>query len=134
GHGGLDVRSDMHTRQFGTTRLNTLLPPWAQAAAHGGLVEHLRSPGSRKRMRSFRSILTSLGDWSRVVLLDMAPWPQYSRRSLAEIAAERGQDPFDAALDLLIEEPEQGPPFMVILLCYTAEQPADVFRHPLCMP
>src|SRR5262245_12730894 len=105
---GIDVNFDMHTRPFGTTMLNTLLPPWASGPA---AAELLRQPEARDRMKVYRSIIAGLGDWSRVVLLDLRPWPQYSRRSLAKVAAERGQLPHDAALDLLIEEAPDGPPF-----------------------
>jgi N-acyl-D-aspartate/D-glutamate deacylase len=131
---GLDVHFDMHTRPFGTTMLNTLLPPWALAEGSERTKEYLRDPHARERMRDHKSIISSLGDWSRVVLLDSAVWPQYSRRSLAEIGAERAQHPHEAALDLLREESEGGPCLMVILLCYSADQQAAVFRHRGCIP
>jgi N-acyl-D-aspartate/D-glutamate deacylase len=131
---GLDVHFDMHTRPFGTTMLSTLIPPWASEGGPDALRARLADPAERRRMRGYRSIIGGLGDWSRVVLLDLAPFPQYARRSLAEVGAERGQDPHDAALELLAAEPPGGPPFMVILHCYTPDQQAAVFGHPMCMP
>jgi N-acyl-D-aspartate/D-glutamate deacylase len=131
---GLDVHFDMHTRPFGTTMLNTLLPAWASEGGPEARRARLRDPEARARMRRARSIVAGVGDWSRVVLLDLAPFPHYSRRSLAAVGAERGQDPHEAAFDLLLEEPPEGPPFMVILLCYTPDQQATVFGHPGCMP
>ena len=62
----------------------------------------LRDPATRDRMRSHVSILSAGGDWSRVVLLDNPFWPEYARRDLASIAAERGQEPLDAVYDLLL--------------------------------
>jgi N-acyl-D-aspartate/D-glutamate deacylase len=131
---GVDVHFDMHTRPFGTTMLNTLLPPWAAGQGAERLAALLGDPKARARMREHRSIIASLGDWSRVVLLDLPPWPHYARRSLAEVGAERGQHPHDAALDLLAAEPAGGSPFMVILLCYAADQQAGMFAHPGCVP
>jgi N-acyl-D-amino-acid deacylase len=131
---GIDLHFDMHTRQFGTTMLNTLVPPWAAAHGPARLQALLHDPAARQRMRQHRSIVASLGDWSRVVLLDLPPWPHYSRRNLADVAQERGQDPHDAALELLAAEPADGRPFMVILLCYSADQQATMFGHPGCMP
>lgn len=131
---GVDLHFDMHTRPFGTTMLNTLVPPSAAAEGPAGLQALLRDPAARRRMRGHRSIIASVGDWSRVVLLDMAPWPRYSRRSVADVASERGQDPHDAALELLAAEPAGGRPFMVILLCYSPDQQASMFSHPGCMP
>ena len=40
------------------------------------------------------------------MLLDNPLFPDYARRSLAEIGRQRGQDPHDAALDLLAERCE----------------------------
>src|SRR5262249_17736904 len=117
---GVDLHFDMHTRPFGTTMLNTLVPPSAAAEGSVRLNAFLRDPAARQKMRAHRSIIASVGDWSRIVLLDLAPWPHYSRRSIADVAAERGQDPHDAALELLAEEPAGGRPFMVILLCYSS--------------
>ena len=53
-------------------------------------------------MRPHRSILSAGDDWSRIVLFDNPFWPEYARRDLAEIAAERGQEPLDAVYDLLV--------------------------------
>ena len=53
-------------------------------------------------MRDYVSILSAGGDWSRIVLLDNETWPDYARRDIATIAAERGQDALDAVYDLLL--------------------------------
>ena len=37
-----------------------------------------------------------------IVLLDNPLWPEYARRDIAAIAAERGQDPLEAVCDLLL--------------------------------
>ena len=62
---------------------------------------NLRSPEARQRMRTYQSILSSVGDWNRVVLLDLPVMSEYSRRSLADVARERGQDAYDAAFDII---------------------------------
>ena len=130
----LAVNFDMHTRAFGTTMLNTLLPTWVSAATADERRRLLGDPSVRERMRANPSIISSFGDWTRVILLDMEPWPEYGRRSLAEVAEMRGQDAFDAAFDLLAREPEKGPYFMVLLLCYSEDQQAAFFSHPDCIP
>jgi len=130
----LDVSFDMHTRPFGTTMLNTLLPPWVMAMDEADRLRVLADRAARERIRTFPSIITSLGDWSRVILMDMPPWPDYGRKSMVEVADMRGQDPFDAALDLLARESEGSRPFMVLLPCYTEAQQAAFFSHPGCVP
>jgi N-acyl-D-amino-acid deacylase len=131
---GVDVGFDMHTRAFGTTMLNTLLPPWIASLGEADRRASLGDASVRDRIRPFPSIISSLADWSRVVLLDTRLWPEYGRQSLAEIGEKRRQDPFHAALDLLMREDASGRPMMVILPCYTTEQQADFFAHPDCIP
>ena len=53
-------------------------------------------------MRAHRSLLSAGGDWGRIVLLDNPFWPEYARRDVASVAAERGQQPLDAVYDLLL--------------------------------
>lgn len=132
--GGQDVRFDMHTRLYGTTMLRTMLPPWAAGGGTEAARAALRSPDARRRMKDYRSILASVGDWNRVVLLDLPVLSEYSRRSLAEIAGERGQDPYEAAFDIIEATLDLPRSPMVILLTYTEAQQEAVFRHPLCMP
>jgi N-acyl-D-aspartate/D-glutamate deacylase len=130
----VEVAFDMHTRAFGTTMLNTLLPPWVTKGSWERRDQFLSDGTARERMREYPSIIPSVEDWARVVLLDMPAWPEYGRLSLAEVAERRGQDPLDTAYDLLRGEPRDGPPFMVILLCYSPEQQAAFFSHPDCIP
>ena len=132
--GGQDVRFDMHTRLYGTTMLHTMLPPWAGSAGKEAARANLRSTEARQKMRSYQSILSSVGDWNRVVLLDLPIMSEYSRRSLADIAKERGQDAYDAAYDIIEATLDLPRSPMVILLTYTEDQQQAVFRHPLCMP
>ena len=130
---GMDVAFDMHTRLYGTTFLLTALPPWALADP-ARLREMLLSKEQRRAMRDYESILSAGGDWSRVVLLDNDAWPEYARRDVATIAAERGQEPLDAVYDLLLGAVDDASSLMVIIHAYTEEQQREAFAHPLCVP
>jgi N-acyl-D-amino-acid deacylase len=131
---GLDVEFDMHTRTFGLTHLYAALPPWALAEERDGLAAILRDPAARERMRPHRSILSAGADWGRIVLLDNPFWPEYGRRDLASIAAERGQDALDAVYDLLLGGLEAPHRLMVIIHAYSEEEQREAFAHPLCVP
>ena len=133
-HRGQDVAFDMHTRTFGLTNLYAVLPPWALGAERDELAEILRDPARRDAMRGHRSILGAGGDWSRVVLLDNDVWPEHGRRSIAAIAADRGQAPLDAAYDLLVDGVDDLHRLMVIMNAYTKEQQREALSHPLCVP
>ena len=131
---GLDITFDMHTRLYGTTYLHTVIPPWAYEGGIEKLAERLRDPAARGRMKDHVSIISAGDDWQRVVLLDNPAWPQYARRSLGDIAAERGQPPLDAAYDLLSGVVDELHQLMVILHCYDEDEQRQVFAHPMCMP
>lgn len=126
---GLDIAFDMHTRLYGTTYLDTLLPPWAADAP----ARHLASAESRQRMRGYQSILTG-GGWDRVVLLDHPGFPQYSRQSFGELARREKRDAYDIAFDILQADAGNPARAMVLINAYTPDQQALMFSHPLCMP
>jgi N-acyl-D-aspartate/D-glutamate deacylase len=126
---GLDIAFDMHTRLYGTTYLDTIVPPWAQ----DDVARHLGSADSRRRMREYKSIVAG-GGWERVVLLDHPRFPQYARRSFGDIARAERRDAFDIACDILAADVGQKRRAMVIMNVYTPDDQAQMFGHPLCMP
>ncbi len=131
--GGLDVAFDMHTRLYGTTYLNTILPNWAVAEGRDALAKHLRLADGRAKMKSYRSIVAT-GGWERVVLLDNAAFPKFSRRNFGDIGRSVDRDPHDVAFDILLAEIDLLHRPMVLILCYTEDDQAKIFSHPKCMP
>ncbi len=130
----LDIAFDLHTRLFGFTYLYSVLPPWALANGLDELTCVLTSQDARRRMKSFRSILSAGGDWDRIVLLDHDAYPDYGRRSIRSIAAERGQEALDCIYDLLLGAIETMESLMVLIDCHSADQHRTAFTHPLSMP
>ncbi len=128
---GLDIAFDMHTRLFGTTFLSTAVPPSLLRGDGVGTSAWKRDTVAA--MRSYTSILSAGENWSRVVLLDNELWPEYARKDVASIAAARDQSPAEAICDLLAAPTALGV-LMVIIHCYTEDQQAEAFHHPLCTP
>jgi N-acyl-D-amino-acid deacylase len=111
-----------------------LLPPWARDGGGAAVAARLRDPAQRARIKTFSSILSASGDWERVVPLDNDLFPEYARRSLAEIGRLRGQHPQDAALVMLERGADDLSRPMVIIHCISEAQQQECFAHPLCMP
>jgi len=132
---GLDVMFDMHTRLFGTTNLTAALPPWVLEGSKLEIEKRLRDLEIRREMKQYRSIMTALArdDWSRIVLFDSKAQPELSRKSIAEIAAARGVDAFDAIYDILLAELDNMHELMVIAFAYREEDIRQAYEHPLCM-
>ena len=109
--GGLDVTADMYPYVGSGTGLASVLPPWA--AAGGKFYENLRDPAMRARIRA--EALSPSGDWEALghragpegvmpIGFRKAENQQYVGKRMTEIAAMRGQDWIDAAIDLLADE------------------------------
>jgi N-acyl-D-amino-acid deacylase len=136
---GVDVTCDMHPYIGGSTSLSALLPPWAQAGGPERIVERLRRPEERGRIRLDMMEekvpgpgpcgLVKRGMWEKI-LISAYPedWP--IGRNLAELAAEMGVDPFDAYFDLLEASGAAG---SVVGFYYNEEDIRNVLRHPRSM-
>lgn len=132
---GLDVSIDMHTRLYGLTNLAVALPSWIFEGGKERFRERLRDPAVRSALRRHESLVTSLamGGWDRVSLLTSARRPDLVGRSFQEIANSTGTTPFDAVLDVLLEEADD--PYAPLCLCesYTEAQLRRAYEHPACM-
>jgi N-acyl-D-amino-acid deacylase len=111
---GLRITADQYPYAAGSTLLGAILPPWAHDGGTEATVGRLRDPAARARMRS---AMADPGptDWDNfwgwsgpegiaVADIPSGRHPEWLGKTVAEIAGLRGQDPFEAAFDLLLEE------------------------------
>lgn len=131
---GDDVAFDMHTRLYGLTFLYAMLPPRVLNASPEDQRALLRAPEVRAEIGAHKSIISGLGDWSRIYLVDNEVWPDLARLDFEEIARRRDTTVLDAACDLLRDSVGAGRSPMVLLRAYSENQQEDVFAHPLCVP
>jgi N-acyl-D-amino-acid deacylase len=112
---GQDVTADMYPYLAGATALASSLPPWVADGGMGKLLERLRDPAVRQRIRSEMS---STGEraWENLYL-DAGGAPgvmvssvvnpelkQYTGKTVAEIAALEKKDPLDALFDFILAD------------------------------
>lgn len=131
---GDPVWFDMHTRLYGFTFLSAMLPPWVVMEPPDRQVAMLGDPDIRARIRSHRSIVTGMNDWSLVYLTDNDTRPDLSRKAFSEIGERLDQDPFDSAIDIIVDSIIDGQSPMVLLRSYTEDLQAEVFSHHDCVP
>jgi N-acyl-D-aspartate/D-glutamate deacylase len=99
---GLDVLLDQYPYTAYQTGLATVaLPPWAVAGTPEALAERLADPHLRERART--AMADNGVDYAMVEIAHSPAHPEYSGRTVAALAEERGQDPRDFVLDLLSE-------------------------------
>ena len=111
---GLHLTADQYPYVAGSTLLGAILPPWAHDGGTEATLARLRDAAARARMKAAMAE-AGPADWDNfwswsgpegIVVADIPSGrhPEWLGKSLAEIARVRGQDPFAAAFDLLLEE------------------------------
>ena len=110
---GLDVAADMYLYTAGGTSLNAVVPSWAAEGGREKLLERLKDPATRTRLKNevktgspgWWNIVEAAGGWKQVVLASSGN-PEHKRfvnKNIEEIGKEWNKDPADAAFDLIVE-------------------------------
>lgn len=111
---GLPVTADMYTYHASSTGLDAIMPGWVQEGGHRAWVERLRDPAVRARLRveialpskEWENSYLESGSAENVLCVSFRSeaLKPLTGKSLAEIAALRGTNPIDTAMDLIIED------------------------------
>jgi N-acyl-D-amino-acid deacylase len=132
---GQDVLADQYPYTAGSTTLTAILPRWALDGGDDAMLRRLADPGLRSRIRDEISGSTPQSQTGRefdadTILISAVPdgpGKRYEGRMLRDIAAERGEQPVDAALHLI--ERERGAVQMIIF-SMSEDDVTRVMRHP----
>lgn len=102
---GLSVYADQYPYLASSTGLAAaLLPRWSQAGDGDAFDERVADPGTRARIReAMVENLARRGGAERIRFRGFSEDPSIAGRLLSEVAAERGEDPVDTALELIIQ-------------------------------
>jgi len=104
---GVDVTGDQYPYTASSTGLASIVPQWAHDGGSEKLLERLRDPATRRRLvAECVDGQDSWSGWDKLLISSVKTEAnkKYEGKSLTEVARERGQDPVEAAFDLLIEE------------------------------
>jgi dihydroorotase/N-acyl-D-amino-acid deacylase len=111
---GMDVTADTYAYTAWANSFSAFVPPWAHDGGDAKLIERLKDPAMRARMR--KDMMTPSTDWDNEwqeisgpedVLIGSVQNPKLlplQGKTLAEVAKMQNQDPIDALFDLLIED------------------------------
>jgi len=111
---GLDVSADTYAYMAWFNDLSAFIPAWAHDGGNAKLIERLKDPAMRERIR--KDMLTASDQWDNewqeipgpeAVLIGVVHNPQLlplQGQTLADIAKLWNKDPMDALFDLLIED------------------------------
>ncbi|HTR64241.1 MAG TPA: D-aminoacylase [Terriglobales bacterium] len=111
---GVDVTADTYAYTAWFNSLSAFIPPWAHDGGDAKLIERLKDPATRARIR--KDLLTPSRDWDNewdeipgpeAVLIGIVQNPKLlpmQGKRLSEVAKIWNKDPMDALFDLLIED------------------------------
>src|ERR1700683_5000528 len=113
---GADVTADTYAYTAWFNDFSAFVPPWAHDGGPAKLVDRLKDPATRERIR--KDMLTPPRDWDNewqeipgpdAIMIGVAQNPKLvplQGKRLSEIAKLWNKDPMDALFDFLIEDPD----------------------------
>ena len=114
---GINITCDQYPYNRGATSLMTLLPPWSHEGGPEKLVERLKDPKEKEKIKkdlyagtNFESFVKNIG-WECVYIssLETEKWSKYMGKSLTEITKANGkEDEFEVLCEILIDEEAKG--------------------------
>lgn len=111
---GVDVAADTYAYTAWFNSLSAFIPPWAHDGGDAKLIERLKDPATRGRIR--KDMLTPSNQWDNewdeipgpdAILIGVVHNPKLlplQGKRLSEVARLENKDPMDALFDLLIED------------------------------
>jgi dihydroorotase/N-acyl-D-amino-acid deacylase len=115
---GADVTADTYAYTAWFNDFSAFVPPWAHDGGAAKLVERLKDPTTRERIR--KDMLTPSNDWDNewqeipgpeAIMIGVVQNPKMlplQGKRLSEIAKLWNKDPIDAIFDFLIDDPYAG--------------------------
>jgi dihydroorotase/N-acyl-D-amino-acid deacylase len=114
---GVDIAADTYAYPAWANEMSAFIPPWAHDGGNAKLVERLKDPAVRVRLRKELAEVSTTWDneWQSVpgpeaILISTVANPKLlaiQGQNLADIAKSRGTDPMDTLFDILIEDDAQ---------------------------
>jgi N-acyl-D-amino-acid deacylase len=115
---GADVTADTYAYTAWFNDFSAFVPAWAHSGGAAKLVERLKDPAMRERIR--KDMLTPSKDWDNewqeipgpdAIMIGVVQNPKmlsFQGKRLSEIAKLWNKEPIDSLLDFLIEDPYAG--------------------------
>ncbi len=111
---GVDIAADTYAYTAWFNSLSAFIPPWAHDGGDEKLIERLKDPATRVRIRKDMETPSTAWDneWDEIsgpeaILVSVVQNPKLvplEGKTIAQIAKQWGKDPIDTLCDLLIED------------------------------
>jgi N-acyl-D-amino-acid deacylase len=112
---GYNIRANVYPYTAGQNNLSSIVPPWAHDGGREKMLERLKDPSARRRMRE--EVMNGLPNWYNHYLATGDGWAgmllvslkaernkPFQGKRMSELIAARGGHPADVLFDVLLEE------------------------------
>ena len=115
---GVDIAADTYAYPAWANELSAFIPPWAHDGGNAKLIERLKDPAVRARLKKeLATVVDAIGTTNgsrcpgpEAILISTVTNPKLlgiQGHTLADIAKSRGTDPMDTLFDILVEDDAQ---------------------------
>jgi N-acyl-D-amino-acid deacylase len=114
---GLDIRADMYPYLAGATALASCLPPWVANGGMQKLLDHLKDPATRQKIKAemssdhpgWENLYYDSGGAPGVMISGVAnpDLKPYDGKTIAEVAKMQHKQPLDALFDFILADKGQ---------------------------
>jgi len=111
---GVDISANTYAYTAWFNTFSAFIPPWAHDGGDAALIQRLKDPATRARIRA--DMLNPNGDWDNewqeipgpeaveIAVVQNPDLRKYQGKRLSDVAADWHEDPIDALCDLLIKD------------------------------
>ncbi len=112
---GVDIGFDVIPHDWNNTSVMAILPKWVREGGTADTLKRLADPAVRQKVKDNPApmlLIVKARQWDKVKLLNARANRSLIGTDFAEIGRQRGVDPYDAVMDMLIEEGDDAPRLM----------------------
>lgn len=132
---GMDIAFDVIPHDWNNTSVISILPKWVREGGTRATLERLKDPAVRKKVKDNPApmlLIVKAGKWGQVKLLNARANRALIGMDFAEIGRQRGVDPYDAVMDMLIEEGEDAARMMWATQSFSESEIEMFMRDSAC--
>ncbi|MBM3757616.1 MAG: D-aminoacylase [Acidobacteria bacterium] len=112
---GQEVEAHVYPYRAGQNNLSSIIPPWAHEGGRAKLIENIKNPALKDRLRNeilngipgsdWYNHYTATGSWEGMLLASLSnpAYKKYNGRHMNEVIREIGGDPVDVLFKVLID-------------------------------
>jgi len=112
---GQEVEAHVYPYRAGQNNLSSIIPPWAHEGGRAKLIENIKNPALKDRLRNeilngipgsdWYNHYTATGSWEGMLLASLSnpAYKKYNGRRMNEVIREIGGDPVDVLFKVLID-------------------------------